>query len=421
MPDEFGGLRVSWYPHSVSYQGRTVMKWLPIRFFVCAAGCAFVQTLNAAEPAKEHIVHSFGSGTDGKTPWASLIDVNGTLYGTTAFGGAGGAGSVFALDPVSGAEEVLYSFPEGNPTSGLVDVKGILYGTVYTGGGFGNGELYSLDPETGDFAVLHSFGGGHDGSNPYSAPVYANGTLYGTTEYGGAHGAGTVFAFRLKTGAETVLYSFCRKQRGCADGAYPYAGVIDVNGVLYGTTEFGGGAGCEQSGCGTVFSLDPGTGAEKVLYAFCHQKKCADGESPTAGLIAVNGTLYGTTGLGGKGINGFGDGTVFALDANTGTESVLYSFCSEQNCADGEVPQAGLSAVNGTLYGTTEYSGANGGGVAFSFVPAAGTETVLHSFGSDGDGLNPGAALIDEKGTLYGTTFSGGSGNGGTVFALGKR
>lgn len=395
------------------------MKWFPIGFFVCAA-VAVVEIAHAAEPARENIVHSFGSATDGKTPYASLIEVNGTLYGTTAFGGADGAGTVFALDPVTGVEKVLYSFPTGNPTSGLVEVKDILYGTIYTGGSFGNGALYSLDPDTGAFTVLHSFGSGHDGSNPYSAPVYANGMLYGTTEYGGAHGAGTVFALRLKTGAETVLYSFCRKQRRCTDGAFPYAGVIDFNGMLYGTTEFGGGTGCEQSGCGTVFSLDPDTGAETVLYAFCSQKKCADGESPTTGLIAVNGTLYGTTGYGGRGIDGYGDGTVFALDANTGTESVLYSFCSQQDCADGESPAASLFAVNGILYGTTEYGGANGSGVIFSLIPATEAETVLHSFGDNGDGLNPGASLINKKGILYGTTFAGGSDDGGTVFALNK-
>jgi len=184
------------------------MKRLPIGFFVCAAGCAVVQAVCAAEPAKESVVHSFGGDTDGKTPYASLIDVKGTLYGTTAFGGANGAGTVFALDPVTGAEKVIYSFPSGNPTSGVVDVKGTLFGTVYTGGSYGNGALYSLDPNTGAFAVLHSFGSGQDGSNPYSAPVYMNGTLYGTTEYGGAHGTGTVFGLRLKTGTETVLYSF---------------------------------------------------------------------------------------------------------------------------------------------------------------------------------------------------------------------
>jgi uncharacterized repeat protein (TIGR03803 family) len=396
------------------------MKRLLVVSLVCASVCTGVPTVGAVEPARETILHSFGAGTDGKAPYASLIDVNATLYGTTAFGGADGSGTVFALDPVTGAESVLYSFPAGNPTSGLASVKGILYGTTYTGGSYGNGMLYSFDPTTDVFAVIHSFGNNDDGSNPYSAPIYANGTLYGTTEYGGAHGAGAVFAFRLKTGTESILYSFCRKQRRCADGAYPYAGVIDVKGTLYGTTQFGGPAGCEQSGCGTVYSLDPGTGVEKVLYAFCSQKKCADGEEPGASLIAVNGTLYGTTLDGGKGINGYGYGTVFALDATTGTESVLYSFCSQQNCADGVAPQGGLLAINGTLYGTTVAGGAYGNGVAFSLVEATQGETVLHSFGSSGDGLNPQVTLVDVKGTLFGTTSGGGSDGGGTVFMLRK-
>jgi uncharacterized repeat protein (TIGR03803 family) len=336
--------------------GEPKMKNICTSLIAGAVGCAFIQPASALETAKakEKVLYSFcgqQNCTDGETPYASLIDVKGTLYGTTAFGGAQ--------------------------------------------------------------TVVHSFGGNDDGSNPYTGLIRANGTLYGTTEFGGAHGAGTVFALHPKTGTEKVLYSFCSKQWKCADGANPYASLIDVNGALYGTTEYGG-----SHGKGTVFALNPNTGAETVLYTFCSRRKCADGQIPSVSLVAVNGTLYGTTEYGGSGIDGYGYGTVFALDPNTGMETVLYSFCSQQKCADGEIPEAALFAVNGTLYGTTWAGGSDGGGTVFSFDPKAGVETVLHAFSSGGDGQNPGATLIDVNGMLYGTTFAGGAYGDGTVFAI---
>ena len=118
-----------------------------------------------------------------------------------------------------------------------------------------------------------------------------------------------MFSLDPASGSETVLYSFCAQQN-CADGAAPLANLINVDGVLYGTTLIGGITGCSTNeGCGTVFSFEPGTGAEQVVYAFCSQQSCADGAYPEAALIAVNNMLYGTTEGGGA----WGDGTVFAL------------------------------------------------------------------------------------------------------------
>ena len=209
--------------------------------------------------------------------------------------------------------------------------------------------------------------------------------------------------------------------------------MIDVQGTLYGTTRFGGNDNCNEGyGCGVVFAFDPSTGAEKTLYTFCSQQNCADGAYPVAGLINVNGTLYGTTSTGGA---DFGGGTVFAIDPNTGAETVLYSFCSQANCADGQQPDASLIEVKGMLYGTTYFGGANvkcvddtyGCGTVFSVNPATGAETALYSFCSQtncSDGAQPVASLVDAKGALYGTTTFGGvrcpdnSLGCGTVFAL---
>jgi uncharacterized repeat protein (TIGR03803 family) len=67
-------------------------------------------------------------------PWTGLTDVNGTLYGTTAYGGEYGDGTVFAIT-TAGSERVLRNFRTcHNPGAPLIDVNGVLYGTTYGGG-----------------------------------------------------------------------------------------------------------------------------------------------------------------------------------------------------------------------------------------------------------------------------------------------
>jgi uncharacterized repeat protein (TIGR03803 family) len=93
------------------------------------------------------VLHSFRGYPDGAHPWAGLLNVNGTLYGTTYGGGAHHRGTVFAI-PTSGKETVLYSFgyrPGGaNPKAALIDVNGTLYGTTSRGGADGQGTVFSL-------------------------------------------------------------------------------------------------------------------------------------------------------------------------------------------------------------------------------------------------------------------------------------
>ena len=362
------------------------------------------------------VLHSFGGSGDGSSPYADLINVKGTLYGTTAKGGTNDAGTVFAIDK-SGKETVLHSFGgsrEGsNPYAALINVGSSLYGTTAYGGtdGYSSGTVFKIK-KSGTETILHSFGASGDGANPVAGLLNVNGTLYGTTIDGGAYSSGsyafgTVFAITT-SGAEIVLHSFVS-----GDGADPYAGFISVNGTLYGTTEYGG-AYSSRSGysSGTVFKIKK-SGAETVIHNF---GRSGDGAQPVAGLINVKGTLYGTTPEGGAycGSSG-GCGTVFEI-ATSGTESVLYSFKGGSD--DGYGPTAGLLNVNGTLYGTTEYGGATNNGTVFA-ITTSGVETVLRSFkGGSGDGSKPYATLINVKGTLYGTTTGGGAHGDGIVFSL---
>ena len=94
---------------------------------------------------------------------------------------------------------VLYTFT-GDPVDGqaphaglVLDQQGNLFGTTSGGGPSNCGTVFKVTP-TGVETVLHAFSGGPDGFSPLASLVLdANGHLYGTTIYGGAFGAGTVF------------------------------------------------------------------------------------------------------------------------------------------------------------------------------------------------------------------------------------
>ncbi len=407
--------------------------------------------LSAAEAQTESVLYSFCAQshcTDGDGLFVGLtFDQKGNLYGTTYGGGANdecgennaeGCGIIFKLTP-KGKETVLYSFcaqkgcaDGANPRAGLVlDQKENLYGTTVGGGVHGQGVAFKLTPE-GKETVLHSFCAHTDctdGYGPYAGLVLdQKGDLYGTTQYGGAHGGGVVFKLTPE-GKYTVLYSFCAHGYPCSEGAQPVAGLVfDQKGNLYGTTLLGGGvtAYCSDVGygCGVVFELTP-EGKETVLYSFCPQyPDCPDGTSPYAGVVFdQKGNLYGTAAHGGAN----GDGVVFKLTPK-GKETVLYSFCSQTGCTDGSGPHAGVVFdQRGNLYGTTVDGGTatcdyySGCGVVFKLTPK-GTETALYSFCPQTDctdGAYPDAGLVfDQKGNLYGTTWGGGAYNEGVVFKL---
>ena len=431
------------------------------------------QTLDDAAPSWR------GPQAAGSLPSANRPGQGRRFHGPRAAASAQTASSVYT-------ESVLYGFSNfcaqpgctngASPEAGLIeDASGNLYGTTSAGGAsqlFGT--VFKLTPNgNGSYSesVLYNFcsqGGTNctDGANPVAGLIKdASGNLYGTTANGGANyssncyngSCGTVFRLAPNgdgSYSETVLYSFCAQGgSGCTDGANPLAGLIeDASGNLYGTTWQGGATipyGGRTTTVGTVFKLAPngdGSYRESVLYTFCSQSGCTDGEWPSSGLIEdASGDLYGTTSNGGVISsycgNTIGCGTVFKLAPNgdgSYRESVLYSFCSQSGCTDGEDPGAGLTEdASGNLYGATYYggiatsggSGSTTGGTVFKLAPngdGSYSENVLYSFCSQSgctDGWYPSSGLIeDTSGNLYGTTSQGGIydlyGDGGTVFEL---
>jgi len=268
------------------------------------------------------------SCADGYRPFASLLQAtDGNFYGTTIFGGAqrgrcsGGCGTVFKMTP-SGTLTTLHSFcsqsgcTDGSwPGGTLVQAAdGNLYGTTSTGG-LGNYGTFFKISSGATLTTLHSFDG-TDGAHPTTAGVMqgTDGNFYGTTLYGGANGVGTVFKV-TPSGTLTTLHSFCA-QSGCADGYWPYEGLVQAtDGNFYGTAHLGGA----YSG-GTVFKITP-DGTLTVLYSFCSQSECTDGQEPFAGLIqATNGNFYGETVFGGTHCQPIYEcgGTVFVLSTGLG-------------------------------------------------------------------------------------------------------
>jgi len=458
---------------------QTVLRGF-LRTFVLAASLGAFLCPGEGTSQSLTTLYSFTSqvdtGPSSPVPGGSLIlDSNGALYGTTAYGGddPSGCGTVFELGPptTQGGPwtiSTLYSFTGANgdgcrPEAGVIfGPNGELFGTTTVGGTVQSGTVYQLAPPAqpgGAWTetILYSFRGGSDGTLPYGAlAADHNGILYGTTYWGGlkgqgvrggcgSTGCGTVFALKPPTQpggswTETVLYRFL----GLAgDGAEPLAGlVIGRGGERYGTTAGGGQhVPYPPYTLGTVFELRPSAGGriwkETILHAFTGQTT-GDGADPFANLtMGADGALYGTTYYGGTGsfcLSGCGIAFQLTPPANGGawTETVLYSFLGQNG--DGNNPEGGLiESSNGFFYGSTRYGGgaasceSAGCGTLFELVPPAGpggswTESVLHIFTGQlgaGDGAGPQAALVfGQGGVLFGTTGGGGVYGWGTAFEL---
>jgi hypothetical protein len=372
------------------------------------------------------VVYAFPGGAGGSGPVGPLLmGANGTIYGTTARGGAGtcyyGCGTVFELAPSGSTytETVLYTFQGGsdgeNPTEGglIVDRNGTFYGTTL-GGTSGCppscGTVYSLTPSKSGYVhhVLYSFGGGGNGYSAYGGvTVDSKGVLYGTTTYGGKQNAGT--AYQLTPGRSGYGYAMLYSFKAAHEGQPVARLLLGKHGVLYGTAVFS-----------SVFELKR-KGSGYVTHILHLLSGSPDGSLPYAPVVTgPGGTFYGTTYEGGatkRCENHFGCGTVYELiPKSSGYGEKVFSFQHR----NGAYPlTAVLLGSNGTLYGTASGGGfvtcggrepSYGCGLVFKLAPAGSgfKETILYKFTGGADGSNPGSPLVaDGSGALYGTAGGG--------------
>jgi len=366
---------------------------------------------------------------DGQRPEAALVEgADGNFYGTTSSGGPGGGGTIFMVTP-SGTVTNLHNFT-GSGTDGsgptaplILGPDGNFYGTTAYGGNHqGGGTVFRMTPQ-GGWTNLHSFTNyTTDGSLPRAALVLGTDeNFYGTTYGGGTFGYGTVFMI-TSNGTLTVLYSFSNGH----DGGQPYAALVQGdNGDFYGTTWGNSNLLPSTNSLGTVFEVTPG-GYLTTLYSFTNG---LDGANPTAGLVlGTDGNFYGAAEVGG--IIGWGGsvGSVGRILSGTRGWGTIFSISQSGQFtplfafgggSEGQNPGAGLiQATNGMFYGVTERGGTNDDGTVFQMSPD-GTVTPLYSFTAGTEGAVPLAALAQgTDGNFYGTTYEGGISNAGAIFMI---
>ena len=402
------------------------------RLTVAAASLALGAGLLATAPLRAatdsfEVLHSFEHL--GGEPMAALVaDAGGWLYGTTYFGGAGQSGTVFRLRPDGGGLSILHAFseylpgstvPDGHFPRGavLVGHDGALYGTTDQGGLHHAGTVFRIGRDGSGYNVLHTFGGTTgNGARPFAGLTQGpDGTLYGTTYGGGPQGLGTVYSIQPYGTGFTLLHTFTGT---AADGANPVASLtLGADGWLYGAT----GRGAGPTSPGTLFKMRRDGGEFALIHTFTG----ADGSHSRARLLEhPNGGLYGVAYGGGA----FGYGTLFRLGPDGSDFEVLHHFGGPPELGGYAGGELALGGPEGELYGTVEQGGTTGRGTVFR-IEADGTGyTVLREFvGGDGDGRLPvGGLLRLADGTLCGTTRFGGpllNGGGlgtGTVFCVGS-
>jgi len=233
-----------------------------------SGGCGVIYKITSA--GEYAVIHTFDQ-THGANPYGPLVlGTDGNFYGTAELGGTIGDklendGVVFKVT-TAGQYGVVYTFCSladcadgANPLAGLVQGSdGNFYGATESGGNGVTGEhqgvIFKVTP-AGVLTVLHNFcsvTGCTDGETPLGGLVQAtDGNFYGTTEFGGKYGFGTIYQV-TSSGAYNVLYSFCPSAPSCPDGAYPREALVqNTNGILYGDTFRGG-----SNGAGVFHSLN---------------------------------------------------------------------------------------------------------------------------------------------------------------------
>lgn len=401
-------------------QAYFVCRWLLLSSRVVAvlASSLYSFTCSAQPQTNYQRVLSFGpTRASGIQPRGRLLEgADGFLYGTAYTGGSSNLGAVFKMDNKGGNYSVLHSFSDGEfPYSGLIQVSdGTLYGTTTAGGAHNGGTLFKLQTDGSGFAAVLDFGATNgDVVGPLGGLIQgADGWLYGTSSDGGLNGFGAVYKVTAAGSNYSILYNFGGLLGG-NDGSQPAAALFQgADGVLYGTTEAGG-----SNNMGTVFKLGADGSTYQILHHFMGTP--GDGRMPLSSVVqGIDGFLYGTTYYGGA--NDIG--AIFKMDTNGNNFAVLRDFSGP---ADGDQPVAGLTrGSDGTLYGTTRYGGPSDAGVAFRVNGDGGGFIILHAFSVlSEDGAQPFAPLmIGNDGALYGNTFYGGAyltnGANGTVFRL---
>jgi len=269
------------------------------------------------------------NGNNGASPnGALLVGADGNFYGTTTQ-----PGTIFQMTP-EGVLTTLNGTDAAWPNGGLIQGHdGNFYGTSQVGGDNNYGAVFKVAPD-GTFTTLASFNGSNGATPLAGLTLGSDGNFYGTTSAGGINfqvdggyngsnaGYGTVFRVS-PTGSLTTLLEF-----DTANGANPVSGLVQgADGSFYGTAQYGGNGGggymVYDPGYGTVFRITP-EGALTTLVNF----DSANGANPAGILLqSSDGNFYGTTSGGTS-----GDGTLFQINPD-GSFATIADFSSTNEAA----------------------------------------------------------------------------------------
>lgn len=342
-----------------------------------------------------NIVYVF-EGTAGSGLFASLLESNGKIWGTTSSGGANGLGTIFSINKDGTGFSKVHDFESttgGNPNCGLIESNGKLWGTTSSYGSNGFGVIYSLNLDGTGYIVVHNFE--YDkGSQPLSELVESGGQLWGTTSQGGLYNNGVIFSINTDGTLFTVHEDFFSSK-----GKYPKGKLLVYNDELWGTA---------SGTIGVVFSIknDGSSYTEKI------EMKDYNLENPEGDLILSDGKFWGTTTRGGT--NGYG--AIFNMNPDGTGFTVVHEFNKENN--NGAYPKNSLFESNGKLWGTTLNGGVANLGTIFS-IEKDGSNFKLVYDCNNPKGYKPIGTFTEKNRKLWGVTKEGGNYGKGTVFSVG--
>lgn len=410
-----------------------------MKSFLSRLGLVLAALIPAIAEAQTYTnLYSFSQATgspatnsDGATPFCSLVLSGNIFYGTTLDGGTNGQGVVFAVHTDGTQFTNLHSFSAltndtnadgAMPYNTLVLSSNMLYGTTYSGGTAGLGTVFRLNTDGTAFTNLHSFIDG--GGGPRGALTLSGNVLYGTTYLGGSSNFGSVFRLNTDGTAFTNIHNFTAMIH---DADNPIGGLVVSGGTLFGTT-IG-----SPVGAGVIFAL--GTDGSGYTNLFNFQTISSQGVTstnktggtPSATLLLLNNTLYGTAARGGTN----GNGILFAISTNGSGFTNLHTFAAGARNgsnvytnSDGIQPLGPLLLSGVNLLGTASGGGASGNGAIFGiatdgsrFMTMYDFPPVINGASLDVGGVGPSAGLLLANDTLYGTTTNGG-GHDGNVFGF---
>jgi uncharacterized repeat protein (TIGR03803 family) len=314
------------------------------------------------------VIHSFNTNslTDGDYPTGDIVVTpDGWLCGTTVYGGANNVGTIYKISTNGMNFSLIHSFAShniDNPDNATEDPEnlmqakdGSLYGIIVGNTGGYGGCVFKLESDAGGYSEIHTFGVNPNGdlNLPTTGLVQGpDGALYGGTfsGYRDVSEAGGIYRVSEDGLVYSVIYTFPGTGGTFPDEPYS-AFCIGTNGVLYGTTVYGG-----SNGLGCVFSVNTNGLGFKQMYAFADLGNHTS-LFPKSLIQGRDGELYGTTAYGGS----VGVGMAFRIEPSGKSFADIWDF-SSGNSPDGENPSSGLTqGVDGHFYGVTANGGKNSG------------------------------------------------------------